>query len=141
MPIYTSEERIILAIEAIRTSQKKISQRNAVKMFNIPEAILRDRMKGRPQREKTRVKDRKLDPLEEQALIRYVLKQDERGFPLRLSGVEDITNLLLKSRNGDLVDKHWARRFIDSQPSLKTKFDRPYNYQRVLCEDPTVISD
>ena len=106
MPIYTSEERIILAIEAIRTSQKKISQRNTAKMFNIPEAILRDRIKGRPQREKTRVKDRKLDLLEEQILIRYILKQNERGFPLRLFSVEDIANLLLKSRNRDLVGKH-----------------------------------
>ena len=28
---------------------------------------------------------------------------------------------------------------MDAQPSLKTKFSRLYNYQRVLCEDPTVI--
>ena len=29
---------------------------------------------------------------------------------------------------------------MDTQPSLKIKFARLYNYQRVLYEDPTVIS-
>ena len=28
---------------------------------------------------------------------------------------------------------------MDAQPSLKTKFSRLYNYQRALCENPTVI--
>ena len=30
---------------------------------------------------------------------------------------------------------------MDAQPSLKTKFSRLYNYQRVLYKDSTVISD
>ena len=50
-----------------------------------------------------------------------------------------MANLLLKSRNGQPVGKHWARRFVDAQPLLKTKFDRSYDYQRALNEDPTVI--
>ena len=140
MPIYTQEDRIVLAIEAIRTSQKKPSQRAAARMFNIPQATLSYRINNRPQREKTRVKQRKLDSLEEQTLVRYIIEQDERGFPLRLSGVEDMANFLLKSRNGEPVGKHWARRFIDAQPSLKTKFARPYDYQRALCEDSIIIS-
>ena len=109
-------------------------------MYNIPHRTLNDRIHDCPQREKTRVKQRKLDPLEEQTLVQYIIEQDERGFLLRLAGVEDMANLLLKSRNGQPVDKHWAKRFVDAQPSLKTKFSRLYDYQRALCEDPTVIS-
>jgi RecB family endonuclease NucS len=30
---------------------------------------------------------------------------------------------------------------MDIQPSLKTRFNRPYNYQRALCEDPEVIGN
>jgi hypothetical protein len=30
---------------------------------------------------------------------------------------------------------------MDAQPSLKTRFNRPYNYQRALCEDPEVIGN
>lgn len=51
-----------------------------------------------------------------------------------------MANLLLKSRSGKPVGKHWARRFVDAQPTLKTKLNRPYDYQRALCEDPEVIS-
>ena len=140
MPIYTQEDKIILAIQAIRTSRKKLSIRVAARMYNISKSTLNARINNRLQREKTRVKQRKLDLLEEQTLIRYIIEQDEKGFLLRLAGVEDMANLLLKSRNREPVGKHWARRFVDAQPSLKTKFARPYDYQRALYEDPTVIS-
>ena len=73
-------------------------------------------------------------------LLQYALDQDTKRFPLRLAGLEDMANLLLKSRNGQPVSKHWAKQFVDAQPLLKTKFDRPYDYQRALNEDPTVIS-
>ena len=140
MPIYTQEDKIILAIEAIRTSRKKLSQRAAARMYDVPQQTLNNRINNRPRREKTRVKDRKLDSLEEQTLVRYIIEQDERGFLLRLAGMEDMANLLLQSRGGEPVGKKWARRFMDTQPSLKTKFARLYNYQRALCEDPTVVS-
>jgi RecB family endonuclease NucS len=55
--------------------------------------------------------------------------------------VEEMANLLLASRDGKPVGKHWARRFVDAQPSLKTKFNRPYDYQRAICEDPEVIGN
>jgi hypothetical protein len=60
---------------------------------------------------------------------------------MRLSGVEDMANLLLASRDGKPVGKNWVRRFVDAQPSLKTRFNRPYDYQRALCEDPEVIGN
>ena len=105
MPIYTQEDKIILAIEAIRTLRKKLSQRAAVRIYDVPQRTLNDRINNRPRREKTRVKDRKLDSLEKQTLVRYIIEQDERGFLLRLVGVEDMANLLLQSRSGEPVGK------------------------------------
>ena len=69
MPLYTSEEKIILAIKAICMSQKKLSIRRAAEMYNISKSTLSDRINNRPRREKIRVKDRKLDLLEEQTLV------------------------------------------------------------------------
>src|SRR5436305_139620 len=97
-------------------------------------------MNNRLQRVPTEPKRHKLDPIQEKVLLQYIIDQDAQGFPLRLSSVEDIANLLLKSRDGKPVGKLWARRFVDAQPTLKTKFSRPYDYQRALCEDPEVIS-
>ena len=59
-----------------------------------------------PQREKTRVKQRKLILLEKQVLIQYALNQDTRGFLLRLADLEDMANLLLNSRDRQPVGKH-----------------------------------
>ena len=143
MPVYIEEEKITLAIDAIalqKAAGKKLSILRASNIYNVPYTTLYDRMHDRPRCEKTRVADYKLDPIEEQTLVRYIIEQDARGFPLRLSGVEDMANLLLKSRDGKPVGKHWARRFVDAQPTLKTKFNRRYDYQRALCEDPVVIS-
>ena len=45
MFVHIKEARVILAIEAIRTS-KKLSRRAAAKIYNVPESTLRTRMKG-----------------------------------------------------------------------------------------------
>jgi DNA-binding transcriptional regulator YiaG len=49
MEIQTKEARIILAIEAIRTS-KKLSQRSAAKIYKVPLLTLSDRMAGQTYR-------------------------------------------------------------------------------------------
>jgi hypothetical protein len=143
MPVYTQEEKIILAIDAIASQKaagKKLSIPRAAKTFEVPYTSLYDRMHNRPRREPTQPNRHKLDPIEERTLLRYVLEQDARGFPLQPSSVEYMANLLIKSHGGKPVGKHWARRFVDAQPTLKTKFNCPYDYQRALQEDPEVIS-
>ena len=140
MSTYADEDRILLAIEAIESSEPKLSQRRAAKLYDVPQSTLNHRIRNRPRRETTRVNSHKLNLIEEQTLLQYILDQDTRGFPLRLAGVEDMANLLLASRGGKPVGKHWAKRFINAQPSLKTKFSRPYDYQRALQEDPEVLS-
>jgi hypothetical protein len=142
----TSQEgKILLAIQAIQKSKKNdkkpMSIREAAKIFNVSRAILQRRMNNQPTRQESRIDKHKLDAIEERTLVQYVIDQDVRGFPLRLSGLEDMANLLLASRDGKPVGKHWARRFVDMQPSLKTRFDRPYDYQRALCKDPEIIGN
>jgi hypothetical protein len=138
METQTQEARIILAIETIRTS-KKLSRRAAAKIYNIPETTLRDRMTGRTPRRELRVNCLKLTELEEEVLVRYILDLDTRGFAPRLAGVEDMANYILESRGGKHVGKLWAHRFVQRRPELKTRFNRAYDFQRALCEDPELI--
>ena len=84
MEIQTQEARIILAIEAIRTS-KKLSRRSATKIYKVPETTLRHRMTGLTARNETRPNRQKLSELEEGVIIRYILDLDSRGFAPRLS--------------------------------------------------------
>lgn len=138
MQIQTQEARIILAMEAIQSS-KKLSRRAAAKLYNIPETTLRARITGRPSRLETRPKVQLLTELEEVVIVRYILDMDERGFAPRVAGVEDMANYILESRGARHVGKLWAYRFIQRRPELKTRFNRVYDFQRALCEDPELI--
>ena len=105
MSILTQESRIIMAMEAIQTSRKRMSRRAAAKLYDVPETTLRDRITGRPARQDVRPNRHKLTNLEEEVLIQYILDLDSRGFAPRLDGVEDIANLLLKSYGRDPIGK------------------------------------
>jgi hypothetical protein len=127
MEIQTQEARIILAIEAIRTS-KKLSKRSAAKIYEVPYATLSDRIAGRSYRSDSKANCQKLSKLEEGVIIRYILDLDSRGFAPRLAGVEDIVNYILESRGGERVGQLWAYRFVQRQPELKTRFNRVYDF-------------
>ena len=139
MEIQTQEARIILAIEAIRTS-KKLSRRSATKIYKVPETTLRHKITSLTARNETRPNRQKLSELEEGVIIRYILDLDSRGFAPRLASIKDMANYILESRGADRVGKLWAYRFVQRRPELKTRFNRVYNFQIALCEDPELIS-
>jgi helix-turn-helix, Psq domain len=89
MSVHTQEARIILAIEAIRTT-KKITIRNAAKIYNVPRTTLAGRMSGRMEIRKRRPAVQRLTELEEEVISQYILDLDSRGFAPRLAGIEDI---------------------------------------------------
>jgi hypothetical protein len=111
MSVITQESKIILAIEAIRTS-KKLSRRKAAKLYEVPFSTLNDRMNGHLPLPERRPANIKLSKLEEEVIIRNILDIDTRGFAPRLSSVEDIANFILKWRGGKRVGGRWAQRFI-----------------------------
>jgi hypothetical protein len=138
MQIQTQEARIVLAIEAIRTS-KQLSRRKAAKIYKVPETTLRDRMNGTTSFSEYRPVAQKLSELEEEVIISHILDRDSRGFSPRQADVEDMANYLLKTRRAKPVGKLWVHRFIQRRPELKTRFNRVYDFQRALCEDPELI--
>jgi hypothetical protein len=111
MSVITKEAKIILAIEAIRTSQK-LSCRKAAKLYGIPHSTLYDRMNGRTTIPERRPANIKLSKLEEEVIIRNILDLDSRRFAPRLAGMEDMANFILESRGGKRVGKLWAYRFV-----------------------------
>jgi hypothetical protein len=139
MPVQTQEARIILAIEAIRTT-KKMSIRRAAQTYDVPKSTLIARMKGRVAKAENRNARHNLTPAEEETLVRHILDLDSRGFPPRIDGVRDMANLLLTTRDAKPVGQRWPYTFIKRRPELKTRFSRAYDFQRALCEDPNLIN-
>jgi hypothetical protein len=140
MPTTSNEAAILLAIDACR-KRDGLSARAAAKIYNVSHATLHRRLQGVTARRDTIPNSRKLTLSEEKVLIEYILDLDSRAFPPRLSGVEDMANILLQQRRGELVGKNWAANFVKRQPQLKTRYTRKYDYQRAQCEDPKLIGD
>jgi hypothetical protein len=104
MLIQTQEARIILAIEAIRTT-KRLNSTTAAKLYNVLCSTLRDRMNGRTTLSERRPPTQKLTELEELVLLEHILGLDFRGFAPRLAIVEDIANYILESRERKRIRK------------------------------------
>jgi hypothetical protein len=134
----SNERFIILALQALK-NDPRLSVRKAAKIYKVSPTTLARRRKGKPSRVETIVKSRKLSNLEEKTIVQRVLKLDSQGFPVRISGVEDMANQLLRERDASLVGRNWASNFIRRQPELQTRQTRSYDNQRALCEDPEKI--
>ncbi|KAK8093279.1 uncharacterized protein PG998_014680 [Apiospora kogelbergensis] len=117
----SKESQIILAIQSLQ-KDPHLSRRAAGKIFNVPESTLRDRMRGKCAKAEQRSKSSRLTELEEEAITKYILNLDSRGFSPRLHDVEDMANIITKERDASRVGTRWASNF------------------RALCEDPEKIA-
>ena len=67
---------------------------------------------------------------------------DQRGLAPRADTVRQMANLLLSKRAPELkVGINWVRNYVLRHDSLKSRFNRKYDYQRALCEDPRLLRD
>ena len=135
----SNEASISLAIQAISYNQIP-SVNRAAATFNCPRTTVRRRRVGIAARRDYQPNSKKLTELEEEVITRHVLDLDARGFAPTLGAVRDLANKLLAERGASDVGRDWPRNFVKRTPSLTTRFNRPYNRQRALCEDPEVIS-
>jgi hypothetical protein len=134
----SNEADIQLAVKAIQCDAT-LSQRRAEKIYRVPQKTLSDRLAGASPRRDCTPNSTKLTSTEELVIVQHILKLDERGYPPRLTDVEDVANSILAERNQPHVGKNWAGTFVKRRPELTVKFNRKYDYKRALCEDPEVV--
>ena len=140
MSLPSSKEARILLAKAEIESAKRMSIKNASQTFRVPRTTLSDRIQGKPSRRECTPNSSILTINEEEALIKYILDRDDRGFGLKLAGVEDMANMLLQTRGAPRVGSRWAQRFVQRKEELKPRYSRSYDFQRALCEDPNAIN-
>jgi len=88
MPQTDNEARILLALQAYKNDQK-FNLRRAAKLYQVNHTTLLCRHNGVQSRANTIPKSRKKSNLEKKIVIQYIL---DLSFPLRLGGVEEMTN-------------------------------------------------
>ena len=134
----SNEADVQLAIAAVSTSQVLALSRAAT-AYNVVESTLRNRCGGKPARRDCQSNSKKLTQLEEEVIVSYILDLDERGFAPTYAAVRDMANKLLAARGGGQVGVCWPRNFVKRTDSITTRFNRAYDRQRALCEDPILI--
>ena len=72
-------------------------------------------------------------------VVTHILDLDSRGFAPTLGAVRDMADKLLAARGAGPVGQEWPKNFVNGTPSLTPRFNRPYDRQRALCEDPGLI--
>jgi hypothetical protein len=138
MPQKNDESQLVLAIQAIQ-KDPTLRPRAAARIYSVDHRKLGQRLLGIPSRCDIPPNSRKLTDLEESVLVQHILDLATKGFPPRMSIVEDMANRLLATRDAPRVGTHWASNFVKRRPELQTRFQRKYDYQRAKCEDPEVI--
>jgi hypothetical protein len=134
-----NEDRILLAIKALN-SDATLSERRAAAMYRVSRTTLRDRRAKTASRRDTHPNSSKLLRHEEDTIVQYIRKLDERGFAPTLSYVREMANQLLAARHGGQVGEKWARNLVRRRPEIKSQVTRQRDHQRVLCSNPAVIS-
>lgn len=134
----SNEADVQLAISSVDTSQIPAVSR-AASAYNVVESTLRNRRAGKPARRDCQPNSKKLTQLEEEVIVSYILDLDQRGFAPTYAAVRDMADKLLSARGGSPVGRDWPRNFVKRTDSLTTHFNRAYNRQRALCEDPVLI--
>jgi hypothetical protein len=117
------------------------SSRRAASTHRVPKSTLNDRHAGKLARRGCQPNSKKLTQLEEELIVKYILNPDLRGFAPTYAAVRDMANRLLAARGANQVGVHWPRNFVKRTDSLTTRFNRAYDRQRALCEDPVLIRD
>jgi hypothetical protein len=133
------EGRNDLAKEAIKSNRVK-SVRAAADAFDVKRTTLRRRIDGILPKRGSIAPNRLLTPTEEQYLIQRILSMDRRGMPPTVAATRAMASALANQHGKAVtVGKNWVYKFVGRTPDLKSKYNRKYDYQRALCEDPALI--
>jgi len=102
-------------------NDKKVSARAAGKIYHVDHEKLSRRRRGMQSRCNISANSRRLTDLEESTIVEHILDLDSKGFPPQLSGVEDMANRLLATRDAGRVGVNWASTFVKRHPELTTR--------------------
>lgn len=134
----STESDVQLAIFDI-SYQRVQSIRAAASIYNVPRTTIQDRRAGKRPRRDCEANSKRLNKLEEEAVVKRILKESARGFAPTKADVRVMADKLLHERAGNPVGKNWVDNFVKRTPELRTRWSRPYDHQRAACEDPAAI--
>ena len=145
------EAQIQRALKALEPG-KYTSLGEAAIAFNVPKSTLGHRRMGRQTRRKAHEKEQLLSAAAEEAIVKWILKLDDWGFPPRLDRLWEKVNVLAKVEDSGRYDqatgtppphigRNWITQFLDRHPELAARYAWRIDRQRVRANNPLTIKD
>jgi hypothetical protein len=129
----------------------------AATAFNLPKSSLAHRRNSRQTRQQAHEGDQIISPAAEKAIVKWILKLDDYGFPSRLDrlwqmvekrAVEERAALKArykaeggKNKVHDTIGNNWITQFLNRHPELASKMAKRMDRQRVFANNLTTIAD
>ena len=142
-PEKSQEERIQLAVDAWYAAKGVLSQREAARQFGVQKSTVNDRIKLKARPATQYHQDRQaLHPAEEASLVAWIQKMQRWNWPARVEQVRFMAEEILKENGSgiQMLSVDWTLKFINRHPDLKTKFVTPIDKERVLAQDPRILT-
>lgn len=121
------EERITSALDAYRSGRYK-SKREVARLWNVPEATFRARLKGIQPRHASHVGQQLLDHTQESLLVQWILNVEAAGYSISHVQVKEMIKIIMHcSQCPDpipSVGHQWVQRFKKRNPSVAALLDR-----------------
>ena len=139
----TQEVRIRLAIDAVRASgtrsdgQHMLSLRQAAKDFDVPRSTLTGQFNGTHTRKEAHEREQKLQPAQEEVLVKWIKVMGQRGVPLTPGALLDYASEICDGP----VGSSWGKRFMARHPELKIKWTTSLQQCRAHALNPTVVAE
>ena len=115
-----SESDLQLALFDVQSQRVQSINRAAI-IYNVPQRTLSDRRAGKRPRRDCELKSKRLDKLEEEAIVERILEESARGFAPTKLDVRVMADKLLEERGGNPVGKNWVNNFVKRTPELRTR--------------------
>ena len=93
-------------------SQRVQSQRRAASIYNMPQSTLSTRRAGIRPRRDCEANLKRLNELEEEAIVKRILDESTRGFAPTKVDIRAISDKLLHERESNPTGKNWVDNFV-----------------------------
>ena len=111
--------------------------------FNVSYRRLLDRKNGVPSKLGNRPHNSKLSQAQEKALLLYIQRLDDIGFPPTFRMVEKAANKLIRDATDMdiLVGPKWAQRFYQRHAGLQSRRHKVQELSRTACANPRAFQE
>jgi hypothetical protein len=142
------EERYAMALKGLDDGTYQ-TLRQAAEACDVRKSSLGHRRNGRRPRQEAHQGEQIFSPAAEKAIVRWLERLDELGFPARIDHLMGLVVEMAKDPKNrqvqmqkdqkNVIGKNWITRFLNRHDYLAAKFASRLDKQRALASDPHTI--